>query len=62
MFTFGNVAATQQARYGAHLAVAWVLTFWVFYLIWTECKNFVKVKHDYLSSPEYAFSERARSE
>lgn len=61
VFTFGNVATSQQARYAGHLILAWFITFWIFYLIWSELKTFRRMRHEWLSQPDYATAKHART-
>lgn len=37
------------------------ITFWIFYLIWSELKHFQRVRHEHLAQPEYAHSNHART-
>ncbi|KAF9787955.1 DUF221-domain-containing protein [Thelephora terrestris] len=57
--TFGNVESTKQRRYAAHLILAWILTFWVWYLIKVEMAHFVTLRQQYLISKEHATSTQA---
>ncbi|KAF9653528.1 DUF221-domain-containing protein [Thelephora ganbajun] len=58
-FTFGNVENTKQNRYAAHIILAWLLTFWVWYLIRREMSHFVTVRQQYLISKDHSTSAQA---
>ncbi|KAI5118528.1 hypothetical protein M0805_009680 [Coniferiporia weirii] len=60
-FTFGNVGTGQQPRYAAHLVVTWLFTFWIWYVIRSEMKNFVTMRQQYLVDPTYAASAQAHT-
>ncbi|KAJ7664278.1 hypothetical protein B0H17DRAFT_991245 [Mycena rosella] len=59
LFTMGNIQPDQQARYWAHLVLAYVFTFWIFYNIRLEMTNFVKTRQQFLASPVHAQSVQA---
>ncbi|KAF8135989.1 hypothetical protein K438DRAFT_1882078 [Mycena galopus ATCC 62051] len=60
-FIFGNVAPNLQTRTWAHLALAWVFTFWVFYNIRLEMDHFVTTRQQFLISPTHAKSVQANT-
>ncbi|KDE07374.1 hypothetical protein MVLG_02415 [Microbotryum lychnidis-dioicae p1A1 Lamole] len=60
-FTFGNVGLAQSPRYAAHLILAWLLTFWVWYLIRRELAVFVTLRQDFLISRDHAMLARSRT-
>ncbi|KAI0092654.1 DUF221-domain-containing protein [Irpex rosettiformis] len=51
IFTFGNIGKKQQARYAAHLVLAWVFTFWILYSLRREMKHFVLTRQRWLVDP-----------
>lgn len=53
MFTFGNVGPAHQNRYAAHLILAWLLTFWVLYLVKREFSHFVVLRQEFLMSEQH---------
>ncbi|KAF7318964.1 Protein kinase domain-containing protein [Mycena chlorophos] len=59
LLSFGNIANDKQSRYWAHLVLAWVFTFWVFYNIRLEMAHFVTTRQQYLVSPAHAKSVQA---
>ncbi|KAG8922564.1 hypothetical protein FRC02_011782 [Tulasnella sp. 418] len=52
--SWGNVPVTQQTRYAAHLVLAYLLTFFVLWLIRRELDHFVKSRHQFLISHSHA--------
>ncbi|KAJ7359243.1 hypothetical protein DFH08DRAFT_769128 [Mycena albidolilacea] len=61
LFIIGNVQPDKQVRFWAHLALAWVFTFWVFYNIRLEMKHFVTTRQQFLISPVHAKSVQANT-
>lgn len=57
--SFGNIAKNKQGRYAAHLILAWLFTFWVWWNIKHEMGNFINARQRWLISPEYSQSARA---
>ncbi|POY71826.1 hypothetical protein BMF94_5187 [Rhodotorula taiwanensis] len=53
MFTFGNVGPAHQNRYAAHLILAWLLTFWVLYLVKREFSHFIVLRQEFLMSEQH---------
>ncbi|BGP55330.1 hypothetical protein JCM8202_002170 [Rhodotorula sphaerocarpa] len=60
-FTFGNVGNRQQSRYAAHLILAWLLTFWVLYLIKREYANFIVLRQEFLMSKAHRRLAQAKT-
>lgn len=60
-FTFGNVGDRQQSRYAAHLILAWLLTFWVLYLIKREYANFIVLRQEFLMSKAHRRLAQAKT-
>ncbi|KAI8969798.1 DUF221-domain-containing protein [Trametes punicea] len=58
-FTFGNVPPNDQARYAAHLILAWIFTVWIWWNIRHEMKHFVTTRQRWLIDPENASSAMA---
>lgn len=58
-FILGNVAPDQSARYAAHLVLAWVFTFWIYWNIRYEMKHFVTTRQRWLIEPKNASSAQA---
>ncbi|CAK5261869.1 unnamed protein product [Mycena citricolor] len=61
LLSFGNVQPDKQHRYWAHLVMAWVFTFWVFYNIRLEMSHFVVTRQQFLISPVHAKSVQANT-
>ncbi|KAJ6588857.1 hypothetical protein B0H19DRAFT_1101507 [Mycena capillaripes] len=61
LFIIGNVQPDKQVRYWAHLVLAWVFTFWVFYNIRYEMKHFVTTRQQFLINPVHAKSVQANT-
>ncbi|KAF7966899.1 hypothetical protein HWV62_36609 [Athelia sp. TMB] len=59
MFIFGNVATDKQERFAAHVALAWIFTFWIFYNIRREMAHFITKRQRFLISPVQARSVQA---
>lgn len=57
--SFGNVAQNKQDRYAAHLIMAYLLTFWVWWNVKHEMANFINTRQRWLISPEYSKSAQA---
>ncbi|KAG9118704.1 hypothetical protein FRC07_006657, partial [Ceratobasidium sp. 392] len=60
-FTFGNIPQDRQYRYAAHLVLAWIMTFWIFYNIKKEMRNFVSRRHRHLVDPVHSRSAQANT-
>lgn len=56
-----NVAPTHTARYWAHLICALLAICWTLYRIYREKLHFVKVRQDYLTSPEHRLRASAKT-
>ncbi|KAH9939550.1 DUF221-domain-containing protein [Amylocystis lapponica] len=50
-FNFGNVGTGNTPRYAAHLILAYIFTFWMFWNIRIEMNHFVSVRQRWLISP-----------
>ncbi|KAJ7064856.1 hypothetical protein C8F01DRAFT_777426 [Mycena amicta] len=61
LFSFGNVQPDKQARYWAHLILAWIFTFWVFYNMRIEMSHFITIRQQYLINPVHAKSVQANT-
>lgn len=59
--TFGNVGAANTSRYSAHLIVAWLMTFYVFYLIRREMSAYVVLRQEFLISREHARQAQSKT-
>lgn len=57
--SFGNIATDKQGRYAAHLILAWLFTFWVWWNVKHEMANFINIRQRWLISPEYSRSAQA---
>ncbi|KAL5521544.1 PHM7_2 [Sanghuangporus sanghuang] len=60
-FTFGNITTNQQARYAAHLILAWLFTIWIWYNIKREMANFVITRQQYLVDPTFSSTPQANT-
>ncbi|KDQ58423.1 hypothetical protein JAAARDRAFT_667498 [Jaapia argillacea MUCL 33604] len=58
-FSFGNVGTGQQARYWAHLILAWIFTVWIWYNIKYEMRHYVATRQHWLVDPEHSSSAQA---
>ncbi|KAF5310540.1 hypothetical protein D9619_007845 [Psilocybe cf. subviscida] len=58
-FTYGNVAPNKQARYAAHLILAYFFTFWIFYVIKKEMRHFIVMRQKHLIDRTHAQSVQA---
>ena len=56
-----NVAPTQTNRYWAHLICAVLAISWTLYRIYCEKINFIDVRQQFLTSPEYRLKASART-
>ena len=56
-----NVAPSQTDRYWAHLVCALLAICWTLYRIYREKIHFIKVRQDYLTSPEHRLKASART-
>ncbi|KAF8814727.1 DUF221-domain-containing protein [Phlegmacium glaucopus] len=61
LFTFGNVAKTNQARYAAHLILVYIFTFWIFYNIKNEMRHFLTIRQLHLIERTHAKSVQANT-
>ncbi|KAF9067098.1 hypothetical protein BDP27DRAFT_1329517 [Rhodocollybia butyracea] len=58
-FIFGNVSPDQPLRYIAHIILAWLFTFWIFFVIWREMQHWLKTRQAHLMDPAHAKSVQA---
>ncbi|OCH87240.1 DUF221-domain-containing protein [Obba rivulosa] len=58
-FTFGNIVEANQARYWAHLVLAWISTIWLWWNINYEMSHFVRTRQRWLIDPDIASSAQA---
>lgn len=56
-----NVAPTETNRYWAHLVCALLAILWTLWRIYREKMHFIKVRQDYLTSPEHRLRASART-
>ncbi|KAJ7100262.1 hypothetical protein B0H15DRAFT_936877 [Mycena belliarum] len=61
LFIMGNIAPDKQTRLWAHLVLAWVFTFWVFYNIRAEMDHFVTTRQQFLINPVHSKSVQANT-
>ncbi|KAJ6595767.1 hypothetical protein DFH09DRAFT_1135552 [Mycena vulgaris] len=61
LFIMGNIQVDKQSRYWAHLVLAWVFTFWVFYNIRLEMTHFVTTRQQFLINPVHAKTVQANT-
>lgn len=60
-FIFGNVSQDHQARYGAHIILAYLFTFWIYWNIKREMKHFTTVRQLHLINPAHSSSVQANT-
>ncbi|KDQ58424.1 hypothetical protein JAAARDRAFT_667496 [Jaapia argillacea MUCL 33604] len=58
-FTFGNMSPSQQARYWAHLLLAWSFTIWIWFNIQHEMRHYVATRQRWLVNPDHFSSPQA---
>lgn len=58
-FVFGNISNTQTTRYAAHIILAWLFTFWIWWNIRHEMQHFVVTRQKWLIDPRNAQSAQA---
>ncbi len=56
---WGNVSPAHTNRYWAHLVMAIVVVVWVCYVFFAELKVYIRVRQDYLTSPEHRLKASA---
>jgi hypothetical protein len=59
-FIFGNVSKDHQARYAAHIILAY-LTFWIYWNIKREMRHFTTVRQLHLVNPAHSSSVQANT-
>ncbi|KAJ9093395.1 hypothetical protein QFC21_006425 [Naganishia friedmannii] len=52
--TFGNVDTRHQSRLWAHLVMAYVFTFYMYFIIQREMRHWVSIRQRYLISPDHS--------
>lgn len=50
---WGNVLPSQSHRYWAHLVLAVLVVIWVCYVFFAELRVYIRVRQDFLTSPEH---------
>ncbi|KAG2337567.1 DUF221-domain-containing protein [Suillus weaverae] len=60
-FIFGNVSRDHQARYGAHIILAYLFTFWIYWNIKREMQHFTTVRQLHLINPAHSRSVQANT-
>ncbi|ETW77979.1 hypothetical protein HETIRDRAFT_324961, partial [Heterobasidion irregulare TC 32-1] len=60
-YTYGNVAPDKTTRYAAHLILAWVFTFWIWWNIKHEMQHYVKDRQRFLISASHSSSPQANT-
>ena len=58
-FTFGDVEKDEFPRFSAHLILAYLFTFWIFWVVKREMRHFITVRQKHLISPAHAQSSQA---
>lgn len=60
-FIFGNVARNNQDRYAAHIILAYLFTFWIYWNIRREMQHFTTVRQLHLVNPAHSQSVQANT-
>ncbi|KAG2156714.1 uncharacterized protein EDB93DRAFT_863086 [Suillus bovinus] len=60
-FIFGNVTKEHQDRYAAHIILAYLFTFWIYWNIRREMKHFTTVRQLHLINPAHSSSVQANT-
>ncbi|KAG1736152.1 uncharacterized protein EDB91DRAFT_539954 [Suillus paluster] len=60
-FIFGNVSPDHQARYAAHIILAYLFTFWIYWNIRRELRHFTTVRQLHLVNPVHSRSVQANT-
>ncbi|KAG0704929.1 hypothetical protein DFH29DRAFT_988817 [Suillus ampliporus] len=60
-FIFGNVSTDHQTRYAAHIILAYLFTFWIYWNIRRELRHFVTVRQMHLINPAHSSSVQANT-
>ncbi|EJD51988.1 DUF221-domain-containing protein [Auricularia subglabra TFB-10046 SS5] len=58
---WGNIPDEMSKRYSAHVAVSYVLAFYIFYLLRQELMHLVSLRHSYLISKHHSRRAQART-
>ena len=61
VLSFGNVSDANYRRYWAHLVVAVLVVIYISYTLYGELRNFIKVRQEYLTSPQHRLRASART-
>ncbi|KIJ36932.1 hypothetical protein M422DRAFT_211854 [Sphaerobolus stellatus SS14] len=61
IFTFGNIAPKDSARYSAHLILAWLFTFWILYVVRIELRRYITLRQRHLIDPNHASTAQANT-
>ncbi|GJJ15005.1 hypothetical protein Clacol_009277 [Clathrus columnatus] len=61
IFTFGNVAPKDSPRYSAHLVLAWLFTFYILYVLYTELHGFISIRQHYLVDTAHSSTAQANT-
>jgi hypothetical protein len=60
-FIFGNVSSFDQDRFAAHIILAYLFTFWIYWNIKREMQHFTTVRQLHLVNPAYSRSVQANT-
>ncbi|OJA10633.1 hypothetical protein AZE42_04528, partial [Rhizopogon vesiculosus] len=60
-FNYGNIAAENQPRYSAHVVLAYIFTFWIYWNIRREMRHFITVRQLHLINPAHSKSVQANT-
>ena len=61
VLSWGNISHANYHRYWAHLVLAILLIVFVCHTIFKELRNFIKVRQEYLTSPQHRLRASART-
>ncbi|KAG5646753.1 hypothetical protein DXG03_002435 [Asterophora parasitica] len=61
IFVFGNISPDKQSRYAAQLILVYFFTFWIFYNIKLEMRDFILKRQQHLVNPVHAKSVQANT-
>jgi calcium permeable stress-gated cation channel len=56
---WGNVSPSNTNRYWAHVFMAFVVVVWVCYVFFAELRVYIRIRQDYLTSPEHRLKASA---
>ncbi|OAX35679.1 hypothetical protein K503DRAFT_722594, partial [Rhizopogon vinicolor AM-OR11-026] len=60
-FNYGNIATANQSRYSAHVVLAYLFTFWIYWNIRREMRHFITVRQLHLINPAHSKSVQANT-